>query len=417
MEESKKLPVATLRAVKVFLLATLDTKGPEAKYVRDKLMSEGVEVALVDTGCLGNAKVKADIPREEVFQAAGVTLEEMQKQGERGVAVNAAARGATALVESSYREGELMGVLGLGGSAGTVISTAAMRALPLGVPKLMISTLASGNVRPFVGNRDICFANPVADILGLNRISRITLGNAAAAMAGMVKAAPEESRADSRPQIAATMFGVTTPCIEKAREILDEAGFDVVVFHATGNGGEAMEALIREGIFSGVLDVTTTELADEQIGGILSAGPNRLTAAAEMGVPQVVSVGAMDMVNFGSRDTVPPAFEERIFHVHNAEVTLMRTTVDENASLGEEIGRKVSAAKGLSEIHLPRMGVSAIDREGQPFEDEAARGALFDAVRSSAATVPVIEHDSHINDSAFAEAAAQALLSLIEKQK
>ena len=389
----------------VYLLATLDTKLPEAEFVRDRLAELGLNVVVVDTSCGGRA-------------------------GDRGQAVNAAAAEAARVVSEAFGAGQVEGVIGLGGSAGTTIGTAAMRALPIGVPKLMVSTLASGNVQPWVGEKDILMLNSVVDIAGLNRISRKILGGAAAAMAGMVnfelgisdcglantgnpQSAIRNPQLPDRPLIAATMFGVTTPCVQHARKILEDAAYEVLVFHATGSGGRAMESLIREGLIAGVLDITTTELADQLVGGILSAGPDRLTAAGQMGIPQVVSVGALDMVNFGPRDTVPEMFKSRKFHVHNASVTLMRTTPVENATLGEEIGRKVAAAKGPAAILLPLQGVSAIDRAGQPFDDPAARSALYDAIRRHAGNVELIELDYHLNDPAFAEATARKLLSML----
>jgi uncharacterized protein (UPF0261 family) len=315
------------------------------------------------------------------------------------------------------------GVFGLGGSAGTTIATAAMRALPIGIPKLMVSTLASGQVRPWVGDKDILMLNAVVDILGINRISRLILSEAARAMAGMVLLTnsaptselpiPKPEISPDRPLIAASMFGVTTPCVMRAREVLEAAGYEVVVFHATGNGGQAMESLIAEGLFAGVLDITTTELADELVGGILSAGPDRLTAAGKRGVPQVISVGALDMVNFGPPETVPDKFKDRQFYRHNATVTLMRTTPDENRRLGEEIGRKAAAARGPTTILLPRRGISAIDRDGQPFDGPESRGALFAAIRAASRSTGVQEIDAHLNDPEFAEAAAAALLTLL----
>ena len=289
-----------------------------------------------------------------------------------------------------------------------------MRALPLGVPKLMVSTLASGQVRPYVADKDILMLNSVVDIAGLNRISRRILAAAAAAMAGMVLHPLTETAACDRPLVAATMFGVTTPCVQRAREVLEAAGYEVLIFHATGNGGQAMESLIADGLVAGVLDITTTELADELVGGILTAGPDRLTAAGRRGVPQVVSVGATDMVNFGPPDTIPEKFRSRHFHQHNPTVTLMRTTVDENRQLGAEIARKVAASRGPVALMLPLQGVSAIDRAGQPFDDPAARGALFAAIRANSGTVERIEIDLHINDPAFAEAAAHKLLELMK---
>jgi uncharacterized protein (UPF0261 family) len=278
----------------------------------------------------------------------------------------------------------------------------------------MVSTLASGNVRPWVGDKDILMLNSVVDIAGLNRISRVVLSIAAAAMAGMLAQPPAPS-GDDKPLIAATMFGVTTPCIVRAREVLEAAGYEVLVFHATGSGGQAMESLIREGLIAGVLDVTTTELADELVGGILSAGPTRLTAAAECGVPQVVSVGALDMVNFGPRETVPEKFSNRQFHIHNATVTLMRTTPQECAQLGEELGRKVAASQAPAAILLPEHGVSALDRAGQPFDDPTARKELYDAIGRTHGEVELVELPHHINDREFAEALANKLLNLIKK--
>jgi uncharacterized protein (UPF0261 family) len=339
----------------------------------------------------------------------------MVAANDRGLAVTKAAAGAAKIVVDAFQRGELSGVLALGGSAGTTIGTAAMRALPLGVPKLMVSTLASGQVRPYVGDKDILMLNSVVDIAGINRISRAVLWNAANAIAGMAGAYEHLPKpiGEDKPLIAATMFGVTTPCVLKAKEVLEAAGYEVLVFHATGSGGQAMESLIREGLLAGVLDITTTELADELVGGILSAGPTRLTAAAEMGIPQVVSVGALDMVNFGPRETVPSKFAERQFHLHNATVTLMRTTPEENARLGEEICRKLQAARGPAVIMLPALGVSAIDKSGQAFNDPTARERLMASIREHHGSIPVEELPHHINDPAFAEAAAQRLLQLI----
>jgi uncharacterized protein (UPF0261 family) len=376
----------------------------------------GVSARIVDTGCMGEPAVHADVPRAQVYEAAGTTLAAQRERNDRGEAVKAAAAGATALVKAAHSRGDVSGVLGLGGSAGTIIGTTAMRALPLGVPKLMVSTLASGTVRQFVGDKDILMLNPVVDILGINRISRAVLTNAARAMAGMVSLPGKPPSAEDRPLVAATMFGVTTPCVMRAKERLEREGFEVLVFHATGNGGQAMESLVREGLIAGVLDLTTTELADELVGGFLTAGPDRLTAAGESGVPQVISTGAVDMVNFYGPETVPPRFEGRTFYRHNPVVTLMRTTAEECARIGTDIGRKAAAAKGPTAILLPRRGVSAIDAEGKPFDGPEARKALHQAVRDSAGRVPVTELDRHINDPEFADAAAELLLSLMKKR-
>lgn len=401
----------------VFLLATLDTKGPEAAFVRDRLVELGVACIVVDCGCLGAPSIAADISRERVFESAGTTLAAMVAQGDRGAAVTKAAEGARRIVEAAQARHDVLGVIALGGSAGSTIGTAAMRALPIGIPKLMISTLASGQVRQYVGDKDILMLNSIVDIAGINRISRAILANAAAAMAGMVFHRKIETTNADRSLIAASMFGVTTPCVQRAREILEAAGYEVLVFHATGNGGQAMESLIAEGAIAGVLDITTTELADELVGGILSAGPDRLTAAAKRGVPQVVSVGALDMVNFGPRETVPAKFAERKFHIHNASVTLMRTTPEENAKLGAEIGRKAALAPSTTTILLPLRGVSAIDQAGKPFDDPAAREALFAGIRGNHGSAPLVEADCHINDPAFAEAAAKKLLEMIQVKR
>ncbi len=399
----------------VFLFATLDTKGREAEFVRGLLVSYGVSVTLVDVGSLGTPTVAADISRDRIFELAETTIEAVRKTADRGDAVTKAASGAARLAREAHANGDLAGVLGLGGSAGTTIATTAMQALPLGVPKVMLSTLASGMVRQFVGDKDIFMLNSVVDIAGVNRVSREVLSQAARAMAGLVQHSRPDPQQDDKPLVAATMFGVTTACVERARETLERAGCEVLVFHATGNGGQAMESLIGEGIIAGVLDVTTTELADEHVGGFLSAGPDRLTAAGKAGIPQVVSTGALDMANFYAPDSVPAKFKDRLFYKHNANVTLMRTTREENERIGAGIAQKLSAAKGPVAILLPARGVSAIDKEGQPFDDPAARKALHDAIRAGVHGIPVTELDLHINDPDFADAAANKLLELMKR--
>jgi len=398
----------------VFLLATLDTKGREAAFIRDLLTSCRVDVTMVDVGALGTPAVAADVPRERIFELAGTTLDAVRTAADRGHAVTKAAEGAARLARDAYARGELSGILALGGSAGTTIGTAAMKVLPLGVPKVMLSTLASGMVRQFVGDKDIFMLNSVVDIAGINRVSRPILSEAARAMAGLVTHPAPEPEASDKPLVAATMFGVTTPCVERARDTLERAGCEVLVFHATGNGGQAMESLIDEGLIEGVLDITTTELADEHVGGFLTAGPERLTAAGRAGIPQVVSTGAVDMVNFYAPESVPAQFKDRTFYRHNANVTLMRTTPEENLRIGIDIARKLSAATGPVSVLLPGRGVSAIDREGQPFDDPVARRALHDAIRSGLRGVEVTELDLHINDPEFADAAARRLLALMK---
>ena len=288
-----------------------------------------------------------------------------------------------------------------------------MRALPIGVPKLMVSTLASGDTRPYVGAVDVTMMYSVVDISGVNSISSRIMTNAAAAIAGMAGATPPQI--EHRPLVGATMFGVTTPCVTRARERLEALGYEVLVFHATGTGGRSMEALVAGGFFAGVLDVTTTELADELVGGVLSAGPERLEAAGRHGVPQVVSLGALDIVNFGPRETVPPQFERRNLYVHNPTVTLMRTTAEECGALGRTIGRKLTAAVGPVAVFVPLRGVSMIDVDGQPFRDAEADEALFDGLRESLdSRIEVHELDLDVNDGRFAEAMADRLHELIE---
>jgi uncharacterized protein (UPF0261 family) len=402
-------------AVTVLLFATLDTKGDEAAYVRELLRADGVAVRLVDTGCLGEPRASADVTREELFAAAGTTLAALRARNDRGEAVSAAARGAEVLARACHERGELAGVLGLGGGAGTTIGTAAMRALPIGVPKLMVSTLASGQVAHFVGSSDVMLLNSVVDIAGLNRISRAVLARAAQAMGGMAKGRLPAGGSGDKPLVAASMFGVTTPCVDRARAVLEQAGCEVLVFHATGSGGRTLESLAASGLLAGVLDLTTTELADELVGGVLSAGPERLTAAGRAGIPQVVSVGALDMVNFHGLQSVPERFRGRKLHVHNEHVTLMRTTPAECRELGRAIGAKLAAARGEGTILFPLRGVSALDREGQPFDDPAARAELLAGLRETHGAVPLVELDLHINDSAFAERCAIELLARMHR--
>lgn len=401
----------------VILIATLDTKGVELQYVRDRIRHAGLATLVIDAGVREAPPFVADIAREEVFRAAGTTLAAVRRLGDRGQAVEAAARGVVKLVLELHAQGKVDGILALGGSAGTTIGTAAMRALPFGLPKLMVSTLASGQTRPYVGVRDILMMPSVVDISGLNRISRTVLANAAAALIGMVQGEKATVSADDKPLIAATMFGVTTPCVEAARKVIEENGYEVLVFHATGIGGRTMESFILDGLIRGVLDITTTELADERVGGELSAGRDRLTAAGLRGVPQVISLGALDMVNFGPAATVPEKFRGRRFHEHNANVTLMRTTPEENDQLGKEIAEKASAARGPTALLVPLQGLSAIDREGQPFWWPEADGALFQSLRNWLSPhVRLVELDAHINDPAFAREAAQLLLSQLENR-
>ncbi len=397
----------------VVLLGTLDTKGSEYAFLRDRVRDAGCDVILVDAGVMSE-RSPGDITADEVARAAGEDRAALAAAGDRGPAVAAMTRGAVTVIRRLYDEGKLHGILGMGGSGGSSLISAAMQALPVGVPKLLVSTVASGDTRPYVGTSDIAMMYSVVDIAGINGISEKILTNAAAGIAGMAKATEGfVSHVEKKPLIGATMFGVTTPCVTTAREWLAEKGYEVLVFHATGAGGRSMEALMEAGFITGVLDSTTTELADELVGGVLSAGPDRLEMAGRLGLPQVVSLGALDMVNFGPLDTVPAEFKDRNLYVHNATVTLMRTTKDECAELGRMIATKLNAAKGPLAVFVPLRGVSMIDVEGKPFYDAEADAALMGELRAGLSPdVELVEVDTDINDPAFATAMAERLDAL-----
>jgi uncharacterized protein (UPF0261 family) len=397
----------------VVAIGTLDTKGAEYDYLCRRLREHGVDVILVDAGVLGEPTVAADITRAEVAQAAGAEIGQLAASGDRGAAVEMMSRGAAVIVGRLQQEGRLDAVVGMGGSGGTSLVTHAMQELPVGVPKLVLSTVAAGNTRPYVGAVDIAMMYSVVDVAGVNQISARIIGNAAAAVAGMAKAeAPKLGGA--RPLIGASMFGVTTPCVTAARERLEELGYEVLVFHQTGTGGQSMEELVRAGFVAGLLDATTTELCDELVGGVLPAHPKRLEVAGSLGVPQVVSLGALDMVNFGPMETVPQIFRTRKLHVHNPTVTLMRTTPEDCAELGERIARKLSSATGPTALFVPLRGVSMIATEGQPFHDPDADRALFSAVRENIGpNVELHELDTDINDPSFAIAMADRLHGML----
>jgi len=400
----------------VVLVGTLDTKGDEYAYLRDRLRLLGVNTVLVDAGTLEPPRTEPDVGRRELAAAGGVDIDELASARDRGRAVSAMAAGAAAVIRRLYEEGRCDGVLAAGGSGNTAIATAAMQALPVGVPKLMVSTVAAGNTRDYVGASDVAMMASVTDIAGINSISSRILANAAAAMAGMVQAPPVDLP-EQRPLIAATMFGVTTPCVTAAREALERRGYEVLVFHATGTGGDAMEGLIDSGFMTGLLDITTTELCDSLIGGVLAAGPERLEVAGRNGLPQVVSLGALDMVNFGARDTVPPRFKGRNLYVHNPSVTLMRTTPEECAELGRIVAGKLSAARGPVALFVPLNGVSAIDVEGGPFYDPTADHALFAALRTNLKdNVELHELELGINEPEFAQAMVDKLIEYLEER-
>jgi uncharacterized protein (UPF0261 family) len=404
----------------VVLVGTLDTKGHEYAYLRDRLLEQGVDVLLVDAGVFEPqlpVGLEPDVSRQDVAAAAGADAGALAEAGDRGAAVSAMAQGAVAVVKRLHEEGRLDGVAAVGGSGNSSIAGAAMRALPVGVPKLIVSTVGSGDTRPYMGASDVTMTYSVVDIAGINQISARILTNAAGAIAGMVKAeAPP--LAEQRPLVTASMFGVTTPCVTRARERLEELGYEVLVFHQTGTGGESMEELMRAGFIAGSLDATTTELADELVGGVLAAYPGRLEAAGELGLPQVVSLGALDMVNFGPRDSVPERFEGRNLYVHNPTITLMRTTPEECRELGRRIGRKLSGAQGPTALFVPLRGVSMIAVEGQPFHDPDADAALLEGLRETLGeNVEVHEFDLDVNDEAFALAMADRLDEMIREAR
>jgi uncharacterized protein (UPF0261 family) len=398
----------------VALLGALDTKGIEYGYLRQRLESQGYKTLLIDFGVLGPPAIWPDVTREELAMAAGVSVRDLAARRDRGNAMAAMARGAEILVPKLYAEGKFDGIMAMGGGGSTSVASAAMRALPYGVPKIIVSTVAGGDVSGYVGIKDIVMIPSVVDIVGLNRISRRVLAQAAGAMCGMLAA--EVPPEDDRPLVAATMFGNTTPCIEHARVILEKAGYEVLVFHATGTGGRTMESLIREGHIVGVLDVTTTEWADELVGGVLRAGPRRLEAAAECGIPAVIVPGCLDMVNFWAPETIPPQFCGRRFYQHNPNITLMRTTPEECAQLGAIFAEKLNRSRGPVTVLIPLKGWSMIDVPGGPFwwpeADDAFRKALKQSLR---ADIPVIEVDANINDPLFAQMCARELLRLMKE--
>jgi uncharacterized protein (UPF0261 family) len=398
----------------IAVLGTLDSKGEEHGFVAEKIRARGHQVVMIDVGSGGEPTVRPDISRAEVAAVAGVDLEEIMSRKDRGECVAAMCRAAPVLLAKLVAEGRIQGVISLGGGGGTAIATAAMRALPLGFPKLMVSTLAAGNTGHYLGTKDIVMMPSIADVAGLNRLSRTIFARAAGAICGMVE---EQTTEDAgRPLVVASMFGNTTACVTEAKRILEEAGFEVLVFAATGAGGRSMEALIESGLVAGVLDLTTTEWADELVGGVLGAGPERMDAAAKTGVPVVVAPGCLDMVNFGEPCSVPERFAARRFYAHNPQVTLMRTTPHECAELGRILAEKVNRYPAAAAFMIPRKAISVISAPGQAFHDPEADEALFSAIRQHS-QVPVEEFDEEINSPVFARACAEKLLSLLHQAR
>ena len=409
-----ELPDSRLRersaVTTIVLLGTLDTKGEEYAFVRDRIKAAGCDVILVDAGPRSDPS-PGDITADEVAAAAGVPRAELAAGHDRGRAMAAMTRGATAVVRRLHEEGRLDGIIGLGGSGGSSIISAAMRSLPVGVPKVLVSTMASGDTRPYVGASDIVLMPSVVDISGINSISERILTNASAAIVGMARAAAGfTSTAVAKPCLGATMYGTTTPCVTAARRLLEERGYEVLVFHANGTGGRVLESLVASGLVTGCLDVTTSELADEVVGGVLSAGPDRLEVAGRLGIPQVVSLGGLDQACFGPVDTVPSRFRNRRLYEHNASITLVRPSVEESAELGRTIARKLNLAVGPVAVFIPLRGFSAYGVPGAPLHDAEADAALIreleDSLRSD---VEVVEIATDINDPEFGRAMANRL--------
>ena len=398
----------------IAILGTLDSKAEEHSFLAERIRERGHNAALIDVGTGGEPQITPDYSRYEVAAATGVDLKSLIERHDRGACVVAMSEAAPIFLAQLVESGIVDGVVSLGGGGGTAIGTASMRALPIGFPKLMVSTLASGNTAHYVGTKDIVMMPSIVDVSGLNRISRTIFTRAAGAICGMVEAKIDEE--GGKPLIVASMFGNTTTCVNEAKAILEEAGYEVLVFHATGSGGQAMESLIESGMVSGVLDVTTTEWADEVVGATLSAGPTRMDAMTKAKVPAVVAPGCVDMANFGSRETVPPKFEGRNFYIHNPQVTLMRTNARECAEIGKVIAIKANVNTAPVAILNPLKAVSEINGEGQAFYDQEADTALFKAIRTNA-QVEVIDLEETINSFVFARACAEKLLELIQRGK
>jgi uncharacterized protein (UPF0261 family) len=400
----------------VVVMGALDTKGEEVAFLCKQIESRGHRTLVVDTGVMGTPAFAPFVTRDEVASAGGESLAHLVADADRGRAVTAMSKGASAIAQILLNDGQLDAIIAMGGGAGTTVGTAAMRALPLGIPKVMVSTLASGDVRGFLGVKDITMIPTIVDISGLNRISRGVFARAAGAVCGMVESSVSGDA--DKPTIVASMFGNTTPCVEKARAILEREGYEVLVFHATGAGGQTMESLIEAGQVDGVLDVTTTEWADELVGGVMSAGPTRLEAAARTGTPAVIAPGCLDIVNFWAPETLPEKYRGRRLYQHNPKQTLVRTTPEENTELGKIIASKLNMSTGPVAVYLPLRGISVISAPGGPYYWPEADAALFASLRTHLRKdIPVHELDCHINDAPFAEAMARGLLEMRSQRR
>lgn len=397
----------------IALLGALDTKGAEYGFVKACIEGRGLQTLLIDVGVLEDPVIPPDIPRAEVAKAAGGDVDRLRANRDRGEAVALMSQGASALLPQLYAEGRFDGVMALGGTGGTSVACAAMRSLPLGIPKVMVSTVAGGDVSGYVGVCDIVMIPSIVDVSGVNAISREVFARAAGAICGMVEA--EIPKGEDRPLIAASMFGNTTPAVERAKAALEKAGYEVLVFHCTGAGGRTLESLVDAGRIAGVLDLTTTEWADEYVGGVFSAGSKRLSAAARRGTPAIVTPACLDMVNFWAPDTIPPKFNGRRFYPHNPNVTLMRTTPEECAAIGRILAERLNASVGPVTVLIPLQGWSMIDAPGKPFWWPEADQALHDALKAGLrADIPVIEMNCNVNDPEFADRCAAELLARLK---
>ena len=401
----------------IAVLATLDTKGGEVSYLVDRIVDDwGCRAFVIDLGVFGEPALDGswlpDVSRREVANAGGEKIEQLAQEADRRRAIAAMSAGAEEVVRRNYGHGSFDAIVGLGGRAGTAMATTAMRALPLGVPKVMVSTMAGGDASGYVGVKDIVMVPSIVDIDGVNRISRQVLSRTAAAVCAMARV--EVQSGDDRPLIAASTFRSATPCADACRRQLETEGLEVLVFQATGAGGRTMESLIEAGFVRGVLDLTTTECADELVGGVRTAGPSRLEAAAKSGTPAIVVPGCLDMVSFFARDTVPNEFAGRMFHHQSDNMTLMRTSPKECGELGQVLASKLNASTGPVEVYLPLGGVSTLAAPGGPFHDPEADQALFSALRNNLKqSVPVTEVDANINDPRFSYAVSDAMLRLV----
>jgi len=397
----------------VVLVGSLDTKGEEYAYVKELIEKEGLDTLVIDFGVIGAPFFPPDISREEVAAAAGADMARLAAGEHKDEAMQAMADGLAVIVSRLYAEGKLDGILGMGGSGGTSIVTTAMRALPVGVPKVMVSTMGGGDVTAYTGAKDITFIPSIVDVAGVNSISRIIFANGAGAITGMVKMEPPAAE-EEKPLITASMFGNTTEAVGRARKMLEQNGYEVLVFHATGTGGKTMESLISEGFIVGSLDITTTELADYVCNGVFSAGAERCLAASRAGIPAVLVPGCVDMANFWGVETMPEEYQARNIYKWNPNVTLMRTNVAENRQMGEMIAAAANASTAPVAIVLPLQGVSMLDSAGGQFWDPEADQACYDAIKENLRPgIPVIEMDNNINDPAFADKCAELLLEML----